>query len=139
VAAHPDDENAGLIAYWANGALYDTAYLSLTSGDGGQNLVGVIRTQELRAARRIDRGKQFFTRVNDFGFSKSSAETLHIWDREKILGDSAWAIRKFRMITFTRIPYAQAARRARLQDGIVYGGLAFHLVIATVVMVRLIF
>ena len=113
VAAHPDDENTGLIAYWANGALYDTAYLSLTRGDGGQNLIGpelgdqlgVIRTQELLAARRIDHGKQFFTRANDFGFSKSSAETLRIWDREKILADAVWAIRKFRPdIIVTRFP-----------------------------------
>lgn len=86
VAAHPDDENTGLIAYWANGALYDAAYLSMTRGDGGQNLIGpelreqlgVIRTQELLAARRIDHGQQFFTRANDFGFSKSVAETLRI-------------------------------------------------------------
>ena len=113
VAAHPDDENTGLIAYWANSALYDTAYLSLTRGDGGQNLIGpelgdqlgVIRTQELLAARRLDRGKQFFTRANDFGFSKSSAETLRIWDREKILADTVWAIRKFRPdIIVTRFP-----------------------------------
>ena len=113
VAAHPDDENTGLIAYWANGALYDTAYLSLTRGDGGQNLIGpelgdqlgVIRTQELLAARRIDRGKQFFTRANDFGFSKSSAETLRIWDRDKILADTVQAIRKFRPdIIVTRFP-----------------------------------
>lgn len=113
VAAHPDDENTGLIAYWANGALYDTAYLSLTRGDGGQNLIGpelgdqlgVIRTQELLAARRIDRGQQFFTRANDFGFSKSSAETLRIWDRDKILADTVWAIRKFRPdIIVTRFP-----------------------------------
>ena len=113
VAAHPDDENTGLIAYWANGALYDTAYLSLTRGDGGQNLIGpelgdqlgVIRTQELLAARRIDRGRQFFTRANDFGFSKSSAETLRIWDREKILADTVWTIRKFRPdIIVTRFP-----------------------------------
>ena len=104
VAAHPDDENTGLIAYWANGALYDAAYLSMTRGDGGQNLIGpelreqlgVIRTQELLAARRIDHGQQFFTRANDFGFSKSVGETLRIWDREKILADTVWVIRKFR-------------------------------------------
>ncbi|CAN5469303.1 PIG-L family deacetylase [soil metagenome] len=113
VAAHPDDENTGLISYWANGALYDTAYLSLTRGDGGQNLIGpelgeqlgVIRTQELLAARRIDRGRQFFTRANDFGFSKSSEETLRFWDREKILADVVWTIRKFRPdIVVTRFP-----------------------------------
>ncbi len=104
VAAHPDDENTGLIAYWANGALYDSAYLSMTRGDGGQNLIGpelreqlgVIRTQELLAARRIDHGQQFFTRANDFGYSKSVDETLRIWDREKILADTVWVIRKFR-------------------------------------------
>jgi LmbE family N-acetylglucosaminyl deacetylase len=104
VAAHPDDENTGLIAFWANGALYDAAYLSMTRGDGGQNLIGpelreqlgVIRTQELLAARRLDHGQQFFTRANDFGFSKSVDETLRIWDRDKILADTVWAIRMFR-------------------------------------------
>ena len=113
VAAHPDDENTGLIAYWANGALYETAYLSVTRGDGGQNLIGpelgdrlgVIRTQELLAAREIDRGRQFFTRANDFGFSKSAEETQRIWDREKILADVVWTIRKFRPdIIVTRFP-----------------------------------
>ncbi len=104
VAAHPDDENTSLIAYWANGALYDAAYLSLTRGDGGQNLVGpelgeslgIIRTQELLAARRLDHGRQFFSRAVDFGFSKSADETLRIWDREKILADTVWTIRQFR-------------------------------------------
>ncbi len=102
-----------LISYWANGALYDAAYLSLTRGDGGQNLIGpelreqlgVIRTQELLAARRIDHGRQFFTRANDFGFSKSPEETLRIWDREKILADMVWVIRKFRPdLVVTRFP-----------------------------------
>src|SRR3979411_185175 len=95
IAAHPDDENTNLIAPWANGSLYQTAYLSVTRGDGGQNLLGpelgerlgVIRTQELLAARRLDHGQQFFTRAVDFGFSKSAAETLRIWDRDKILSD----------------------------------------------------
>ena len=113
VAAHPDDENTGLIAYFANGALYETAYLSLTRGDGGQNLIGselgdqlgVIRTQELLAARKIDKGRQFFTRANDFGFSKSAEETQRIWDREKILADVVWTIRQFRPdIIVTRFP-----------------------------------
>ncbi len=113
VAAHPDDENTRLISYWSNGALYDTAYLSLTRGDGGQNLIGpelrdqlgVIRTQELLAARRIDHGRQFFTRANDFGYSKSPEETLRIWDREKILADVVWVIRKFRPdLVVTRFP-----------------------------------
>lgn len=104
LAAHPDDENTNLIALWANGSLYDTAYLSVTRGDGGQNLLGpelreklgVIRTQELLAARHLDHGRQFFTRAVDFGFSKSSDETLRIWDRDKILSDIVWIIRRFR-------------------------------------------
>lgn len=104
LAAHPDDENTNLIALWANGSLYQTGYLSVTRGDGGQNLIGpelgerlgVIRTQELLAARRLDHGRQFFTRAVDFGFSKSAAETLRIWDRDKILSDIVWTIRRFR-------------------------------------------
>lgn len=103
VAAHPDDENQRLIAYLANGTKAETAYLSLTRGDGGQNLIGpeirellgVIRTQELLAARRIDGGQQFFTRANDFGYSKHPDETFVIWDREEVLGDVVWAIRKW--------------------------------------------
>ena len=103
VAAHPDDENTTLIAYWANGALFDAAYLSVTRGDGGQNLIGaelretlgVIRTNELMAARRIDHGTQFFTGAVDFGFSKNPEETLGFWDREKILADVVWVIRRF--------------------------------------------
>ena len=104
VAAHPDDENTNLMALWANGSLYDAAYLSVTRGDGGQNLIGpelgerlgLIRTHELLAARRLDRARQFFTRALDFGFSKSAPETLKIWDREKILADTVWIIRKWR-------------------------------------------
>jgi LmbE family N-acetylglucosaminyl deacetylase len=104
VAAHPDDENTNLMALWANGALYDTAYLSVTRGDGGQNLLGpelgerlgFIRTHELLAARKIDHAHQFFTRAIDFGFSKSAAETLRIWDRDKILADVVWTIRKWK-------------------------------------------
>ena len=104
VAAHPDDENTNLMALWANGALYDTAYLSVTRGDGGQNLIGpelgerlgLIRTCELLAARHTDHAQQFFTRALDFGFSKSADETLRFWDRDKILSDIVWTIRKFR-------------------------------------------
>lgn len=103
IAAHPDDENTQLLAYLANGRLYETAYLSCTRGDGGQNLIGdeqgeemgLIRTQELLAARRIDGARQFFTRANDFGFSKSAEETLRFWGHERILGDVVWVIRKF--------------------------------------------
>src|SRR5206468_1323442 len=104
IAAHPDDENTNLMALWANGSLYDSGYLSVTRGDGGQNLLGpelgerlgVIRTEELLDARRIDHGKQFFTRAIDFGFSKTADETLRIWDHDKILADVVWVIRSFR-------------------------------------------
>ncbi|PYL59310.1 MAG: LmbE family protein [Verrucomicrobia bacterium] len=104
IAAHPDDENTNLMALWANGSLYDSGYLSVTRGDGGQNLLGpelgerlgIIRTEELLDARRIDHGKQFFTRAIDFGFSKTADETLRIWDHDKILADVVWVIRSFR-------------------------------------------
>src|ERR1035437_3846597 len=95
IAAHPDDENTRLIAYLSRGRGYRTGYLSLTRGDGGQNLIGpelgeelgVVRTQELLAARRIDGGQQFFTRAIDFGFSKDYRETFRIWDRQQVLAD----------------------------------------------------
>jgi len=103
VAAHPDDENTQLISYLSNEFKANTAYLSLTRGDGGQNLVGpeirellgIIRSQELLAARRIDGGKQFFSRANDFGYSKHPDETLKIWNKEEVLGDVVWIMRKF--------------------------------------------
>ncbi|MGY0425282.1 MAG: PIG-L family deacetylase [Polaribacter sp.] len=104
IAAHPDDENTRLISYFANTIKARTGYLSLTRGDGGQNLIGpeirellgVIRTQELLAARKIDGGEQFFTRANDFGYSKYPDETLKIWDKEKVLSDVVWVIRIFK-------------------------------------------
>ena len=104
VAAHPDDENQRLIATFAKGYGYRTAYLSLTRGDGGQNLIGdekgellgMLRTQELLQARRIDGGEQTFSRAYDFGYSKTPEETLEIWDEEKVLADVVWAIRKYR-------------------------------------------
>ncbi|MGB5419703.1 PIG-L family deacetylase, partial [Algibacter sp.] len=104
VAAHPDDENTRLIAYLSNHEKARTAYLSLTRGDGGQNLIGpeirellgVIRTQELLAARRIDGGEQFFTRANDFGYSKHPEETLEIWNKDEVLSDVVLAIRQFK-------------------------------------------
>ena len=104
VAAHPDDENTRLIAYMSNHEKARTAYLSLTRGDGGQNLIGpeirellgVIRTQELLAARRIDGGEQIFTRANDFGYSKHPDETLEIWNKDQVLSDVVLAIRKFK-------------------------------------------
>ena len=104
VAAHPDDENTQLITYFAKARGCRTAYLSLTRGDGGQNEIGpefderlgVARTQELLAARRIDGGRQFFTRAIDFGYSKSAEETLRFWDRKEVLGDVVRVIRMFR-------------------------------------------
>ena len=104
IAAHPDDENTALLAYFARGRQLRTGYLSLTRGEGGQNLIGseqgdalgVIRTQELLAARRIDGAQQFFTRAIDFGFTKTTAETFEKWGHEKILSDVVWVIRRFR-------------------------------------------
>ncbi|HEV3415112.1 MAG TPA: PIG-L family deacetylase [Puia sp.] len=113
VAAHPDDENSRLIAYMAKGRLYRTGYLSMTRGDGGQNLIGdeqgvelgLIRTQEMMAARRVDGAEQFFTRAYDFGFSKSTDEALKTWDHEKMLSDIVWVIRKFQPdVIITRFP-----------------------------------
>ena len=103
LAAHPDDENTRLISYLSNEKKAQTAYLSLTRGDGGQNLIGpelrellgVIRTQELIEARKIDGGLQFFTRANDFGFSKTPNETLEIWEKNQVLADIIWIIRNF--------------------------------------------
>lgn len=103
LAAHPDDENTRLISYFAKEKLYRTGYLSLTRGDGGQNLVGndlgellgLIRTQELLAARRIDGGEQFFTRANDFGYTKSPEETFTFWNKDSLLADVVYIIRSF--------------------------------------------
>ena len=104
IAAHPDDENTALLAYFSRGRHMRTAYLSLTRGEGGQNLLGseqgaelgIIRTQELLAARKIDGAEQYFTRAIDFGFSKTADETFSHWPREKVLGDIVWNIRRFR-------------------------------------------
>jgi LmbE family N-acetylglucosaminyl deacetylase len=104
IAAHPDDENTALLAYFARGRHMRTAYLSLTRGEGGQNLIGsqqgdalgLIRTEELLAARRIDGAEQYFTRAIDFGFSKNLEDTFAHWPREQVLGDVVWNIRRFR-------------------------------------------
>src|SRR5438552_10821224 len=104
IAAHPDDERTAVLAYFARGRHMRTAYLSLTRGEGGQNLIGseqgaqlgMIRTQELLAARRIDGAEQFFTRAIDFGFTRTPAETLQKWGRERILSDMVWVIRRYR-------------------------------------------
>ncbi len=112
-AAHPDDENTRLIAWLAKEKLYRTGYLSLTRGDGGQNLIGteqaeelgLIRTNELLAARRVDGGEQFFSRAIDFGFSKTWDETFRFWGRDSVLADAVWVIRKFRPdVIITRFP-----------------------------------
>jgi LmbE family N-acetylglucosaminyl deacetylase len=131
VAAHPDDENTRLLAYLANARHLDVTYLSLTRGGGGQNLIGpeqgdllgVIRTQELLAARRLDGARQRFTRARDFGYSKSAEEALAQWGEEAVLADVVWSIRKVRpdvIITrFTEDPpnhghHTASARLARL-------------------------
>src|SRR6476646_4365539 len=104
IGAHPDDEDTQLIAWLARARHVETAYLSLTRGDGGQNLIGnelgqqlgMIRTEELLAARRIDGGRQFFARAFDFGFSKSLDETLQRWPRDSVLKDMVAIVRAFR-------------------------------------------
>lgn len=113
IAAHPDDENTAVLSYFSSGKLLRTGYLSLTRGDGGQNLIGseqgdllgLIRTNELLEARKIDGAEQFFTRAIDFGYSKSPEETFTIWDKQKLLFDVVWIIRKFKPdIIITRFP-----------------------------------
>jgi len=113
IAAHPDDENNQLLAYFARGRYYRTAYLSLNRGDGGQNVLGpefgeelgVIRTQESLAARSVDGARQFFSRAFDFGYSKSPEETLRIWDHQQVLADTVRVIREFRPdVLITRFP-----------------------------------
>jgi LmbE family N-acetylglucosaminyl deacetylase len=113
IAAHPDDENTRLLAYFAKEKQYRTAYMSLTRGDGGQNLIGdeqgvelgLIRTQELLSARRIDGAEQFFGTAYDFGFSKNATEALRIWNHDKMLADVVWVIRSFRPdVIITRFP-----------------------------------
>jgi LmbE family N-acetylglucosaminyl deacetylase len=113
VAAHPDDENTRVITYLVGERLASTAYLSMTRGDGGQNLIGaemrellgLIRTQELIAARKIDGGRQFFTRAIDFGYSKSADETFRIWNKDEILSDVVRVYRMFQPdVVLTRFP-----------------------------------
>jgi LmbE family N-acetylglucosaminyl deacetylase len=113
VAAHPDDENTRLLAFLSNGMLLRASYLSVTRGDGGQNLIGpelgrelgLIRTQELLAARAVDGAEQFFTRARDFGFSKNAEEALSIWGHDAVLADVVLAIRRFRPdVVMTRFP-----------------------------------
>lgn len=113
IAAHPDDENTRLLGWLSNAKLVRTGYLSITRGDGGQNLIGdeqgvelgLIRTQELLAARRLDGAEQFFTRAFDFGYSKSTEEALKFWVKDQVLSDVVWVIRKFQPdVIITRFP-----------------------------------
>ena len=134
IAAHPDDENTRLLAWLAQEKLYRTGYLSLTRGDGGQNLIGdeqgielgLIRTQELLAARRLDGAEQFFSRAYDFGFSKTTAESLQIWNEQKILSDVVWIIRKFQPdIIITRFPEDKRAGHGQHSASSVLARLAY--------------
>lgn len=135
VAAHPDDENTALLAWLANERLVRTAYLCITRGEGGQNLIGsekgellgIIRTEELLAARRIDGAEQFFTRAVDFGYSKTAQETLRIWDEEKILSDVVWVIRSFRPdIIISRFPATGEGGHGHHTASAILAGEAFH-------------
>jgi LmbE family N-acetylglucosaminyl deacetylase len=134
IAAHPDDENTRLLAWLAQEKLYRTGYLSLTRGDGGQNLIGdeqgvelgLIRTQELMAARHLDGAEQFFSRAYDFGFSKTTAESLSIWNEQKILSDVVWIIRKFQPdIIITRFPEDKRAGHGQHSASSVLARLAY--------------
>lgn len=134
MAAHPDDENTRLISYFENGLHSRVAYLSLTRGDGGQNLIGteigraigVLRTQELLQARKIDGGEQFFTRAVDFGYSKSAEESFDKWGKEEILRDVVWVIRKFRPdVIVTRFPPTNYAGHGHHQASAILAEEAF--------------
>jgi len=134
MAAHPDDENTRLISYFENDLHSRVAYLSLTRGDGGQNLIGteigraigVLRTQELLQARSIDGGEQFFTRAVDFGYSKSADESFNKWGKEEILRDVVWVIRKFRPdVIVTRFPPTNYAGHGHHQASAILAEEAF--------------
>ena len=136
VAAHPDDENTRLISYLVNGEHAEVAYLSVTRGDGGQNLIGKelgielgqIRTQELIKARETDGGRQYFTRAMDFGYSKNPDETLQNWDKQKVLADVVWAIRKFQPdIIITRFNTIPGVTHGHHTTSAILAGEAFEL------------
>jgi LmbE family N-acetylglucosaminyl deacetylase len=135
VAAHPDDENTAFLTYLTQGRQVRAGYLSLTRGDGGQNLIGsetgielgMIRSQELLAARRIDGAEQFFTRALDFGYSKRADETMEIWGREAILSDLVWTIRQFRPdVIITRFPTDSTAGHGHHQASAILAEEAFR-------------
>lgn len=134
VAAHPDDENTRVITYLSNDQLATTAYLSLTRGDGGQNLIGpeigdllgLIRTQELLAARRIDGGQQFFTRAVDFGFSKSANEAFEVWGKENVFSDVVRIFRQYQPdVVITRFPPDERAGHGHHTASAILAGEAF--------------
>ena len=136
IVAHPDDENTRLIAWLANGKKVRTGNLSLTRGDGGQNLIGpelgdalgIIRTQELMEARRIDGGEQFFTRAVDFGYSKNAAESFEKWGKQEVLSDVVRVIRQFRPdIIITRFPPTREAGHGHHEASAILAAEAFDL------------
>lgn len=136
MAAHPDDENTNIIAWLSNEKLAATAYLSLTRGDGGQNLIGpeirallgLIRTQELLSARRIDGGQQFFTRAIDFGYSKSADEAFAIWGKELVLSDAIKVVRQYQPdVIITRFPPDERAGHGHHTASAIVAGEAFDL------------
>ena len=136
IAAHPDDENTRLISYLENDLNIETAYLSLTRGDGGQNLIGtekgpllgILRTQELLEARKIDGGEQFFTRAIDFGYSKTATETFTKWDEKKLLHDMVWVIRSYQPhVLITRFPANEYAGHGHHTASAILAEKAFEL------------
>lgn len=136
IAAHPDDENTRLLAYLANERKFRTGYLSLTRGDGGQNLIGddqgidlgLIRTQELLSARRIDGAEQFFSTAFDFGYSKNPEEAMRIWGHDKILADVVWVIRKFKPdVIITRFPTTGEGGHGHHTASAILAGEAFEI------------
>lgn len=135
IGAHPDDENNDLLSYLAQSAHYRTAYLSATRGDGGQNHIGdelgaslgILRTQELLAARRIDGGEQFFSRALDFGYTTSPEATLKKWGHEAILADFVWVIRRFQPdIMIARFPTTGEGRHGHHTASAILAGEAFR-------------
>ncbi|MDP4662975.1 MAG: PIG-L family deacetylase [Salibacteraceae bacterium] len=136
IAAHPDDENTRLISWLENNQHVRTAYLSLTRGQGGQNLIGdekgdalgLIRTYELLEARKIDGGEQFFTRAIDFGYSKSAEESFEKWDRDEVMSDVVYVIRKYRPhVIITRFPPSRAAGHGHHEASAILAREAFDL------------
>jgi LmbE family N-acetylglucosaminyl deacetylase len=136
IAAHPDDENTRLLGYLANEKKYRTGYLSLTRGDGGQNLIGdeqgvdlgLIRTQELLSARNIDGAQQFFTRAYDFGYCKNPEEALQFWDHDLVLADVVWVIRKFKPdVIITRFPTTGEGGHGHHTASAILAGEAFEM------------